>query len=228
MKKVLIVLLACLLLLASCKDKELIEKVDNLSKTVEILTEENRVQKASIAKFESDIVSVRKDIAEISDSIQFDVPDYPIRYELTDKSLEDFKTMMLESAKLFANELGVTEEELAEGLAILGAMDTRDLLENLFDDFEEGSIVVLNESQLYTDGYTEDYRIDENGKLYVDGYLFGTIDDDVLTFSVEEDGINVYIKFYRTSPKSDEKMSLADKIKSMEKKIDESYSYLFY
>ena len=210
MKKypLLLFVLSLVLCLVSCgKDKELILRVDSLSKTIEELSNENKDLQASIKSIE--------------EKLEFNAPEYPIIYSLTEKSYEEFKIAMIEAARVYANATGISEDELNETLAMLEVMDINQLVKEIGGDLI--NIVFLNEREVNSDGYISDYYI-KDGNLYVDGYKAGLIDEDILTLLIEEDGINVALNFYRVSPKGNEKLTLAERLDAMEVKINEIYS----
>ena len=222
MKKLffLVVVLFLMLPLASYgNDKELTAKVDSLTKTVETLTAENRALKTSVEALKKELESLKLDY-------EFDAPLYPVRYELTEKSYAEFKTVLLELTRVLAKESDVSDDELAAALALIEVYSTESLIEKFFGE-ELTFIEILNEGELSFNGDTCSYEI-ENGKLYIYDECIGTIDDDTLSFSVEDDGMRITLNFYRSSPKGGEKISLLEKLEEMESKINAAYAYCFY
>ena len=230
MKKLffLVVVLFLMLPLASYgNDKDLSAKVDSLTKTVETLTEENRALKASISRYDKEIEALKKELDSLKLDYEFDAPLYPVRYELTEKSYAEFKTVLLELTRTFAEVYDVSDDELDAALALIEVYSTESLIEEFFGE-ELTFIEILSEGELSFNGDICDYEI-RSGKLYIYDECIGTIDDDTLSFSVDdEDGMRITLNFYRSSPKSGEKISLLEKLEMMESKINATYAYCFY
>lgn len=224
MKKhfVFILVIALVLMLPSCsKDKELTQKVEDLEEAVKTLSTENNTLKKQISELES-----RAD--SIEDSLSFEVPEYPVRYELTEQSYADFKADFIELTKKQAAFYGATEDELKEALAMMEALDGASLVEEFFYFNSEGKYVeLLDENKLYTDGYEEYYLIKE-GRLYIDGDECALIDDDAITIVVDDYGIGFTLKMYRTTPKTGSKITLAEKMDKIESRLNEVYYEYFY
>lgn len=223
MKRNIIIILAVVLMfmLLSCssKEKELTAKVDNLTKTVTSLGEENRKLKERIDQLETETGELSSQIGGVEESLLFDVPDYPVRYQLTKESYDDFKAQLIELTKNSAAVTGADEEELNEALMMLEYMEN-----TLLDEFlgDASYIELIDEDTVYLEGETLSYYI-EDGYLYIYGGKLGTIDDEVLTITEEDEGLTISFKFYRTTPKSG-KITLGEKIEGIETKIDNLYS----
>ena len=214
----LILVLVSVVLISCGNDKELTAKVDALSETVEALVEENKSLKASLSNLQA-----------IEESLEFEAPAYPIKYELTEKSYEEFKDFLRETIKAEAKENNASDAELEAVLASLEAYDVSYLVSTAVGSYGEDvtCIELLNEYELSYMGYTGNYSIRE-GKLYIYDDEVGTINDDVISLINVEGDLAYKLNFYRTSPKSSEKLSLAEKLASMESKINAAYEYCFY
>lgn len=241
MKKIaLVVFFIVVFLLTSCKDKELIQKVDSMTIQIESLAEENKSLKKQIESLDEGNKSLKKQIDAIkpeTESIQsqlvFKAEAYPVDYAITKQSISDFLTLVRsEIVPAIAKAEGASDAELKMALAMLDAMNDEEVLEafgsGLGIDFEDAPVLqLLNESVLRLDGEEGSYE-DKDGVLFVEGQKFGTINEDVIALVAVEDGIEVRFNFYRTTPKSDLNISLSEKLELMNSKLNEVYSYVFY
>lgn len=225
MKRNIIIILAFIIAftLISCsgKDKELTAKVDTLTKTVATLSEENKKLKTRIDQLETAAGNMTSRIDGVEESLLFDVPDYPVRYQLTKESYNDFKAQLIEMTKNSADATGVTDEELSEALMMLEFMEESALMDELLGD--ASYIELVDEDTLLLDGESAFYYI-EDGALYVYGEKIGVIDDEAVTVTEEDEGITITFKFYRTTPHSGATMTIGEKLDSIETKLDELYS----
>lgn len=229
MKRNIIIILAFIIAftLISCsgKDKELTAKVDTLTKTVAPLSEENRKLKTRIDQLETTADNLTLQIDTVEESLLFDVPDYPVRYQLTKESYNDFKAQLVEMTKNSADAAGVTDEELSEALMMLEFMEESAIMDELFGD--ASYIELVDEDTLLLDGESEFYYI-EDGALYVYGEKIGVIDDEAITVIEEDEGITITFKFYRTTPPGGSRMTVGEKIESIETKLYELCSSFYF
>ncbi len=224
---VIVLALALLVLLVSCsgKDKELTARVDTLTKTVTTLGEENKKLKARVDQLETAAGNLTSQIDGVKESLLFDVPDYPVRYQLTQESYEEFKAQIVELAKNYAGVTGVSDAELEEALMMLQYIEDGSLMEEFLT--EASYIELIDGNTVLIDGDTASYTI-KDGALYVYGAMVGMIDDEAITVTEEDDGISFSVRFYRTTPLSGGKMTIADKIQDIETKISRLQSPYYY
>ncbi len=220
---IIILVIALLVTLVSCsgKDRELTAKVDSLTKTVTTLNEENRKLKARFDALETTAKNLTTQINGVEESLLFDVPDYPVRYQLTEKSYADYKAQLVDLMKNSAGVTGVTDEELNEALMMLEYIEESTFMDEFLQD--ASYIELVDKETVILDGDSAFYYI-EDGELYVYGEKLGLIDEEAITIVEEDDGITLAFKFYRTSPRSGGRMTIGDKFELIEKKIDELYS----
>lgn len=224
---VIVLVIALLMTLVSCsgKDKELTARVDTLTKTVTTLGEENRKLKARVDQLENTAGNLTSQIDGVEERLLFDVPDYPVKYQLTQKSYEEFKEQIVELAKNQAGVTGVGDAELEEALMMLEFIEESTLMEEFLGD--ASYIELIDADTVLIDGDTASYTI-KDGALYVYGAMVGMIDEEAITVTEEDDGISFTFRFYRTTPRSSGKMTIEEKIGSIENRLDELYSVCNY
>ena len=215
------------MVMVSCgKDKELTARVDALEEKVESLTEENSRLKASLSEAEGNITALGGRADSIEEGLLFDAPSYPVKYELTDKSYEEFKSDLIEIVNTVAKLTDISDEDLSALLEMINLYDTKALVEEVLGT-DSTYVEFISDYELVEDDDTETYTI-ENGKLYVYGDEVASIDEDKLTITEEAEGMSISINFYRTTPKSSGKVSLKEKLEEIEEKATASYAYCYY
>lgn len=224
---VIVLALALLVTLVSCsgKDRELTERVDTLTKTVTTLEEENKILKARVDQLETAARNMTSRIDGVEESLLFDVPDYPVKYQLTEASYEEFKAQIVEIAKNYAGATGVSDAELEEALMMLEYIEDGSLMEEFLT--EASCIELIDDNTVLIDGDTASYTI-KDGALYVYGGMVGMIDEEAITITEEDDGISFSVRFYRTTPLSGGKMTIGEKIRNIETTISRLQSPYYY
>lgn len=206
----LVILLLAVIFVFPCysKDMELAQRVDILEKTVESLSKENDSLNCRINDLESTLNTILLKLEGIEESLTFDAPEYPVRYDFTEKSLEDFKRDVSAIVKSMYELYGMSVEELDAGLSYLANYDRDTLVEALFKD-SLAYIELIDENTIFLIDDKEPYTI-EDGNLIVYGQKFGTVDDDVLTLTLDDGQITLNFNFYRTSPKRGGKITMGE------------------
>lgn len=206
----LVILLFAVLFVFPCysKDMELAQRVDILEKTVESLNKENDSLNCRINDLESTLNTILLKLEGIEECLTFDAPEYPVRYDFTEKSLEDFKRDVSAIVKSMYELYGMSEEELDAGLSYLADYDRDTLVEALFED-SSAYIELIDENTIFLIDDKEPYTI-EDGNLIVYGQKLGTVDNDVLTLTLDDGQITLNFNFYRTSPKRGGKITLEE------------------
>lgn len=184
MKKIIIIILiiaAVVPVFSASAGSDLSKRVEELEKDVEYLT---------------------KRIEEIEAVLYVTAPDYPVRYTITERSCEEFKTNFLTQTIIYVAdcESERIKEQYYEELEYIASLDGAALIEDTFIlDTDSFYIELLDENTISFDGSIGKYEI-KNGTLYIDGEEFGIITHDVISFTIEDDSIPFTIKFYRTAP----------------------------
>ncbi len=224
---IIVLVVALLVTLVSCsgKDRELTAKVDTLTRAVATLSEENRKLKTRIDQLETTADNLTLQIDTVEESLLFDVPDYPVRYQLTQESYADFKSQLVDLMTPSAGVTGITDEELNEALMMLEYIEKSTFMDEFLKD--ASYIELVDKETLILDGDPAFYYIEDDA-LYVYGEKIGVIDDEAITVTEEDEGITITFKFYRTTPLGGSRMTVGEKIESIETKLYELCSSYYF
>lgn len=169
--------------------------------------------------------SLKKEVESIQNQLMFKAEAYPIKYTFTEQSASECKEFFKEFYTLVLNAHNYSDAERALYMKMFDSTSGQDFLKQVgFDTFE---IEIIDDSSLIIDGSKEHYLI-KDGKLFINDEIFGSIDDDAITMIISEDGLELKINYYRTTPKSNEYTSLSEKLEQINSKLDELYAYAFY
>lgn len=175
--------------------------------------------------YENTLYSLKEEVESVKNQLMFKAEAYPINYSFTEQSESEFKDFFKSFYMLVLDAQNASNAEREIYMKMFDSMSGRDLLKQGGYDIYE--IEIIDESSLIINGIKEHYLI-KNGRLYIDDEMFGSIDEDVLTMIINEDGIEFKINYYRTTPKSNEYIPLSEKLEQISSKLDDLYAYEFY
>lgn len=140
--------------------------------------------------------------------VDFKDGDYPVIYELTEKSYEDFKGQVRDNYKKIAKENNMTgSSDYLRYLDFLESTDGRTWAIDLFGNVADcGTIEFMNDKEVYAGYYTLSYKIDGE-ILYITGDYAGIIRKDRITIYEYHDGVEFALVFYRQKASTESTLS---------------------
>lgn len=179
----------------------------------------------SCGNVEKELASVKADLDAFHEEygssiagIKFMAEPYPVKYAFTERSAEEFKDFVLNTQLPITKTVFETsDDDFAQQYTYYSGLTAEQLLAEYGMDSAVLGIELVDENIARIGGMDGAYDVQED-KFYSDGYLFGTISDDVLTFSQESYGIPLVVNFYREGGEAEE-IGIVEKLELMNSRI---------
>lgn len=171
-----------------------------------------------LASVKADLDAFHEEYGSSIAGIKFMAEPYPVKYTFTERSAEEFKDFVLNTQLPITKTVFETsDDDFAQQYTYYSGLTAEQLLAEYGMDSAVLGIELVDENIARIGGMDGAYDVQED-KFYSDGYLFGTISDDVLTFSQESYGIPLVVNFYREGGEAEE-IGIVEKLELMNSRI---------
>lgn len=191
---------------------------EDMAKSVANLSAGYSDMEKELSSLKSDLEAFHEEFGSSVAGIKFEAEPYPVKYAFTEKSAEEFKDFIVNvQLPITKAALEMKDEDYDKELEYIKGLSAEDLLKEFGLDSAVLGIEIVDEDIARIGGYDGAYDI-KDGQFYSDGYLFGSITNEVLTFSQEQYGIPLVVNFYKEGGEVQE-IGIVEKLDAMNSRI---------